>query len=41
MLVTSEQVLVLTKRVEIQRAQAAMINSLSEVKDFYAMVVKK
>ena len=33
-LVTSEEVLVWAKRIEAQRAQAAVINSLSEVTDF-------
>ena len=33
-LVTSEQLLVLAKRIEAQRGQAAVLNSLSELKRF-------
>ena len=33
-IMTSEQVLAWSKRVEAQRAQSAIINSLSETKDF-------
>ena len=41
MLVTSEQVLVLAKRIEAQRAWAEVINSLGEVDDFDKIYAKK
>ena len=38
MMILSEDVLTWAERIEIQRAQVAVINSLHDVKNFYAIL---